>query len=422
MNNKRNRRPVERKAMLGTMLDGTLTANAVEIGNSPIGKGYAFGLTWDEINRHLVIIGGTGVGKSETQLRIMSSFMALSRANQSEPQIRIIFVDAKGSNASSSELSRRSIKASSIRMAQDHGYKNIYAFPDQPIDGFSGSPLQVIERLSGLFNHGESEFHHSEATVMLELAFYAGIPPASLSELVSRMRSGVAEAIYLGLGTEEGLQKSKECKGFTSTQWNSVYLRLKSLLLRVGDKFDKGMYSFNFRDADFAYVSIDGTTSPQSAGDEAAWLLKLIGEITSYQDGRKTLVFLDEFSAIGEDDRGVRLVAGMFERVRSAGIGLVIGTQTTASLGDLKDRILGAVGTLVTHRNGAPEDVITFAGTVSRYEDTYEVDEFGNRNKKSGRIQDQFSVAPDDVRRLPTGECFLINSGGWAHVAIKAID
>ena len=77
MNNKRNRRPVERKAMLGTMLDGTLTANAVEIGNSPIGKGYAFGLTWDEINRHLVIIGGTGVGKSETQLRIMSSFMAL---------------------------------------------------------------------------------------------------------------------------------------------------------------------------------------------------------------------------------------------------------------------------------------------------------------------------------------------------------
>ena len=47
MNNKRNKKPVERKAMLGTMLDGTLTANAVEIGNSPIGKGYAFGLTWD---------------------------------------------------------------------------------------------------------------------------------------------------------------------------------------------------------------------------------------------------------------------------------------------------------------------------------------------------------------------------------------
>ena len=410
------------RAMLGTMLDGTMTDSAIEVGRSPLGKGYAFGLTWKDINSHMVIVGGTGVGKSETQLRIMSSVMALSKANQSEPLIRIIFVDAKGSNASSSSLSNRSIKASSIQLAQSHGYKNIYAFPDQPIDGFSGSPLQVIERLSALFNHGESEFHHSEATVMLELAFYAGLPPATLADLVMRMRSGVAEAIYLGIGTEEALMKSKECKSFTATQWNSAYLRLKSLLLRVGDKFDKGLYSFNFQHTDFAYISIDGTSSPQATADEAAWLLKLIGEITSYNDGRKTLVFLDEFSAIGEDNRGVSLVAGLFERVRSAGIGLVIGTQTTASLGDLKDRILGAVGTLVSHRNGAPEDLIKFAGVVSRYEDTYGVDEFKNRVKTSGRLQDQFSIAPDDVRRLPTGECFLINAGGWAHVAIKAIN
>lgn len=420
MNNKRNRR-AEHRAMLGAMLDGNLTANAVEIGQSPIGKGYGFGLTWDEINRHMIIIGGTGVGKSETQLRLMSSVMALSEANQSEPLIRIIFVDAKGSNASSSSLSKRSIKGASIQLAQSHGYKNIFAFPDQPLDGFSGTPIQVIERLSGLFNHGESEFHHSEATVMLELAFYAGLPPFTLSELVARLRSGVAEAIYLSLGTPEGLQKSKECKSFTATQWNSVYIRLKSLLLRVGDKFDKGLYSFDLLNADFVYFSIDGTASPQSAGDEASWILKLIGEITSYQDGRKTLVFLDEFSAIGEDDRGVKLVAGMFERVRSAGIGLVIGTQTTASLGIVKDRVLGAVGTLVTHRNGGPEDIIAFAGTKQGYEDTYEVMENNLRNKTSGRLQEQFSIPPDSVRRLPVGECFFINSGGWAHVAIKAI-
>ena len=33
-------------------------------------------LSPNEINRHMIIIGGTGVGKSETQLRLMSSVMA----------------------------------------------------------------------------------------------------------------------------------------------------------------------------------------------------------------------------------------------------------------------------------------------------------------------------------------------------------
>ena len=411
-----------KRAVVGVMLDGNLKDCAIEIGKSPIGMGYAFGMTYEQFNKHLVIIGGTGSGKTVTQLRIMSSLMALSKAYPNEPKIRILFVDAKGLNSASLSESL-GMKQKVVALAQHHGYQNIFCFPDQNLDGFTGNPIQVIERLSGLFQHGESEFHHAEATVMLNLAFYAGTPPKSLEELVERLRPSVSEARYMSLGTEEGLSKSKVCKTFTSSQWNSVYLRLQSLQLRVGTKFDRTVDCFSIKDADCAYISISGTTSPQSAADVATWLLKMIAEIPEYNDGRKTVIFLDEFSAIGDDDRAVNLVAGLVERVRSAGVSLIIGTQTTSTLGEKAERIMGTVGTLITHRNGSPEDIVSYAGTEPVFEDTYEVSEDSvERKKKSGRLQSQYCVPPDEVRNLPIGECFVISEGKWARVAVKSVE
>ena len=84
------------------------------------------------------------------------------------------------------------------------------------------------------------------------------------------------------------------------------------------------------------------------------------------------------------------LVAGLVERVRSAGVSLIIGTQTTSTLGEKAERIMGTVGTLITHRNGSPEDIVSYAGTEPVFEDTYEVsEESGERKKKSGRLQSQ---------------------------------
>lgn len=420
MKNSKEKNNKYRRAVVGTMLDGNLKDCAIDIGSSPIGRGYAFGMTYEQFNKHLIIIGGTGTGKTVTQLRIMSSLMALSLAYPNEPRIRILFVDAKGLNPSTVSETI-GMKQKVVRLAEKHGYLRINSFPDQNLDGFSGDPLQVIERLSGLFQHGESEFHHAEATVMLSLAFFAGYTPTSLGELIERVKPGVSEAIYMSLGTEEGLRDAKSCKSFTSTQWNSIYLRLKSLQLRVGTKFDKTTDCFSFRNTECAYISISGTTSPQSAADVATWLLKMVAEIAEYNDGIKTVIFLDEFSAIGDDDRAVNLVAGLVERVRSAGISLIVGTQTTNTLGEKAERMLGTVGTLLTHRNGSPEDIISYAGTEKFFEDTYEINENNQRVKTGGRLQEQFCIAPDEVRNLPIGECFVISEGKWARVGINPI-
>ena len=83
--------------------------------------------------------------------------------------------------------------------------------------------------------------------------------------------------------------------------------------------------------------------------------------------------------------------------------------------------MLGTVGTLVTHRNGSPEDIISYAGTEKFFEDTYEIDENNQRVKTGGRLQEQFCIAPDEVRNLPIGECFVISEGKWARVGINPV-
>lgn len=127
---------------------------------------------------------------------------------------------------------------------------------------------------------------------------------------------------------------------------------------------------------------------------------------------------LDEFSALGHDGRASRAAAGLVERTRSAGIAIVLGAQTTASLGEAAPRLLQTAGTIISHRTPMPEDIVSLAGTDWRWEDTHDVDALGQRRATSGRRQQHFRVDPQLLRELPVGEAVLISSGRWAHVAV----
>ncbi len=129
--------------------------------------------------------------------------------------------------------------------------------------------------------------------------------------------------------------------------------------------------------------------------------------------------FFDEFSAIGNDQRASRTAAGLVERTRSAGMALVIGSQTTDSLGESAIRLLQTAGTVISHRNPAPENICELAGTIDVWEDTHELNANGGRSATSGRLQQQFRVSPELARALPLGECVLLTGGRWAHVAVS---
>lgn len=400
------------RAVLGTMLDGDLRALAVKSVAGPCGATYLVGLTFDDLSRHCCIIGGTGTGKTVTQMRLVSSFMSLSQANPGEPPIRILFVDAKGL----ADENKRQFD----ELARARGYRNIRHWPEHPLRGLDGTREQLRERLSGLFNGGESPFHHAEAVTMLDLALGVGSPPLSLSELIERVRPGVTAALYEAEGTERAIMLKAEAASFTNSQWNSVYLRLRSLAATVGNRFDGTPDAWSLRDVDAAWISVPGTSAPQTAGDVASWILAMIGELAASPDNRRTIICLDEFSAVGQDQRASQFAAGLVERTRSAGIAIIIGAQTIASLGDAADRLLQTCGMVVAHRSPLPDGLIELAGTVPVWEDSQTVDRLGFRVATSGRLQQQYRVQPDLVRALPIGEGIVIRGGRWAHVAFAA--
>jgi hypothetical protein len=392
------------------MLDGDLRALTVKGVVGPCGPTSLVGLTFDDLTRHVCIIGGTGTGKTVTQLRLVSSFMRLSQANPGEPPIRILFVDAKGL----ADENRQQF----AELAWDRGYRNVHYWPEQPLRGFDGNVAQLRERLSALFHGGESPFHHAEAVTMLDLALGAGEPPRSLAELIERVRPGVTAVLYELQGTERALSLKAEASSFTNAQWNSIYLRLRALAATAGDRFDSSDLAWGLRDVDAAWISVPGTSAPQTAGDVASWILAMIGELASSPDHRRTIICLDEFSAVGQDQRASQFVAGLVERTRSVGIAIVIGAQTVASLGDAADRLLQTCGTVLTHRTPLPDTIVELAGTVQVWEDSQTVDGLGVRTATSGRLQQQYRVAPDLVRELKPGEAVVISSGRWAHVAV----
>ena len=398
------------RAILGTMLDGDMSNLAVKYTVGPCGPSYLLGLTFDDLSRHLIVIGGTGTGKTVTQLRLVSSFMRLSEANLGEPPIRVLFVDAKGL----ADDNRQQFGD----LARARGYRNIRYWPEQPLSGFDGTASQLRERLSGLFHGDESPFHHAEAVTMLDLAIGVGTPPRSLGELIERVRPGVTAALYERQGTERALALKTEATSFSATQWNSVYLRLRALAATVGDRFDSSDSAWNLRDVDAAWISVPGTSSPQTAGDVASWILAMVGELAASPDNRRTIICLDEFSAVGQDQRASKFAAGLVERTRSAGIAIVIGAQTVVSLGEAAERLLQTCGTVMSHRTPLPDSIVELAGTVQVWEDSQTVDPLGVRIATSGRLQQQYRVAPDLVRSLKIGEVVVIQSGRWCHVAV----
>jgi hypothetical protein len=401
-----------KRALLGTMLDGDLFELTSDGPRGPLGRLHFVGFTFQELCSHALIIGGTGTGKTVTQLRLASSVLALARTpeNQSEPPPRIIFVDAKGLAQGDRD---HFVTAMRLR-----GAVRVASWPDSILAGFDGTAFDIRERVSGLFHGNESPFHHAEAVAMLDLALEAGLPPRSLDELTYRTRPGVTAALYEQMGTTTALDKRDQAKSFSANQWNSVYLRLRALMATVGDGLDSSPSSFRLDEVDAAWISIPGTTAPQTAGDLASWLLALIAGLAQSEQRRATLIILDEFSAVGQDVRASKALAGLLERTRSAKIAIVVGAQSLPSLGEQVDRLVHTVGTVICHRSPAPEAIVELAGTVPVWEDTLEIHGFGQRMATSGRRQNQFRISPNLVRQLPVGECVVVHQGLWAHVAV----
>jgi hypothetical protein len=172
---------------------------------------------------------------------------------------------------------------------------------------------------------------------------------------------------------------------------------------------------------DVVYFDLDADRYPAAAKLlGAALVIDLVGLTADLQGGQAGgLLVIDEFSAIAAAQ-----VERLFARARSAGLSLLLGTQSLADLraasadersDTLTEKVLSNIEFAIVHRIGDPDSAERFArmaGTVPSWSTTQRVS--GNASvwgKPEGtRTRErEFIVLPDQFKRLRVGEAIVIN-------------
>lgn len=177
----------------------------------------------------------------------------------------------------------------------------------------------------------------------------------------------------------------------------------------------------SLEDGDVVLFRLDADRRPLATGMLAPAVIQDLVAISAdrqHGDHRPGLVLIDEFSAIAAKE-----VARLFSRARGAQLSVVLGTQELADLeavlgavssGGIRDRILGNLDVLVSHRQVVPDSaelVAAIAGTRGAWITTHQTGNgigairTGLGSRTRGR---EYGIHPDEIKGLGVGEAAVI--------------
>jgi TraM recognition site of TraD and TraG len=183
---------------------------------------------------------------------------------------------------------------------------------------------------------------------------------------------------------------------------------------------------------DVVYFDLDADRYPAAAKLlGAALVIDLVGLTADLQGGQAGgLLVIDEFSAIAAAQ-----VERLFARARSAGLSLLLGTQSLADLraasadersDTLTEKVLSNIEFAIVHRIGDPDSAERFArmaGTVPSWSTTQRVSANGSvwgKPEGTRTREREFIVLPDQFKRLRVGEAIVINPAAkWSAEVVK---
>lgn len=351
-------------------------------------------LTERTLTHHVLVMGATGAGKTETCLRIAYVTAAAL------PQASVYYLDAKGDRQNAERF---------CGLMEEAG-RQARVFPNEPFDGFRGDGRAIYNRMleAGQYpSEGEGVHYRLVAKAVLQrVCLHPDGPPRSSRHAVARMDLRALTAAHGGEVERE----------LTSADVRDVRRRYSAVFGALAGGADG---DWAWEDTEAAYVLIDR----QVLGDEAQDLARFFFDDFSHYFSRRkdrehfALLVVDEFSAVA-DAGGM---AGRVEQARSFNTALVLAPQVAAGMGSEieAERILGSAETVVLHRMNTPDELTALAGTrlVPEFSQHFERPGEGSplRGHPSGegsaRLQHQFKVDPNAVRRLPQGVAFVIRNG-----------
>ena len=376
-------------------------------GDLPWTKGACFTYPADSLGRHGAVIGSSGMGKSETVLRL--AYGARQTYNW-----KVFFLDCKG------EVALQERFAATMRAA---GAATIGQFPQRPMLGWQGDSVALLNRLLAIVDYTEP-YYRDLTKMLLNLTLEApgGVPRSSQALLEGMVPSRLRQRYH-------GRPEVEEIDGLRPKDTAAAYNRYRAFFKALGSGLDgtagsAGAWSFDTVDA--GYIRLDGL----SLKDQTASLGRyLIEDFAHYAARRKpkherVLLIVDEYPVIAFSGSGT---ASLFEMVRFHGASILVTGQSYAGMGEGFDRILGAAETLILHRCGDPDRLLPRAGQRLNFKRRVGFSERGiGRGAKEYAtgagylaVDEELKIHPNEVKELPPGECFVIAGGRAQRVLVK---
>jgi len=347
------------------------------------------------LHRHVIAVGGSGMGKTETILKIAVGAASLHGW-------RVVYLDFKGDQATATRF------AHALHLQG----KRVAVYPDQSYDGWRGGANELLNRLMEVIEYSEP-YYKSVAKLMLSLACFAPDgPPRSSDELLARLRKPELLTLY------KDRPEAVDVEAIPAKDAAGVYNRYRSFFYALGDKLNG---AWAFEDVEACYVRVDATALKEEGQSLGRYLLEDFTQYVAYRkpQDEHVLLVVDELSAISKTNVNVD---NLFERMRSFNAHIIVSAQGYAGLGEEAERMLDAAGTIILHAADKPDDLIARAGTIKVVERSVQKDTLGATGAGSLRAQEAFRVNPNDAGQLGAGECFIISGRRAQWVKVKRIE
>jgi hypothetical protein len=336
--------------------------------------------------KHLLVLGATGAGKTETLLRL-----AWTLAKSSDAPVW--YLDGKGDSENAQRFAA---------LMQDAG-RTSTLFPSQAYDGWRGGPGEIYSRLMEVIDYtpdGPAAWYRDIARTTLQLVCnHPDGPPRSSSQALSRMDLVDLQTVHQG---------SSPVKALTEEHVGQVRLRYEAFFGQCHGLLDG---SWAWEDATAGYVLLSSLTQKEEVAGIARFLMEDFAHYFSARKPREQLcmMIVDEFSSLA----GGSSMAARIEQARGYQTCLVLAPQVVEGMGGEIEsaRIRGSVGTTISHQVNTPEDIVRIAGTRKVPRMTTHFAEDGVTRRQSVRIEDEPKIDHNQVRSLDPGVAYIISNG-----------